>query len=177
MTTRRDIHHGQATGLSASPTVILDTREPTPHPWPRHWPADVVTVRAALETGDLALAGQETGAVIERKSPEDLISCMTTGRDRFERELRRAAGTLDRFAVIVEGTMADLEREARGLHPAAIVGTVAAWTRRGWPIVFAGSERLAALFALRFLLGPVKEAEKLCRSVRAASTTPDPVRL
>jgi len=69
-------------------TVILDTREPDPHPWPPFWP-DAVVNRATLAVGDICLASNADVAV-ERKTPSDLLSCMTAGRERFERELRRA---------------------------------------------------------------------------------------
>jgi len=41
-------------------------------------------------------------------------------------------------------------------------------TRRGWPVVFCGTPELAATFALRFLCGPLKEAE---RTLKATSRT------
>ncbi len=54
---------------------------------------------------------------------------------------------------------------AREVHPNAIMGTIAAWTRRGWPVVFAGGVELAAQFSFRFLVGPLKEAERSIRAV------------
>jgi hypothetical protein len=70
--------------------VLCDTREPWPHPWASAalalgWALE----RAALETGDLVLASHPHGAVIERKTPGDLASCVGVGRERFERELAR----------------------------------------------------------------------------------------
>jgi hypothetical protein len=41
-----------------------------------------------LETGDIALAALLEGAVVERKTPANLASCIGSGRERFERELR-----------------------------------------------------------------------------------------
>jgi hypothetical protein len=50
----------------------------------------------------------------------------------------------DRSAVVVKTSFAEVLRECRGLHQNAVIGTVAAWIRRGWPIVFADRSRLAA---------------------------------
>ncbi|MBI4807050.1 MAG: ERCC4 domain-containing protein [Desulfovibrio sp.] len=46
---------------------------------------------------------------LERKSLDDLISCLTTDRDRFERELERAR-KLDYFSIIVEASMEDVAK-------------------------------------------------------------------
>jgi ERCC4-type nuclease len=130
--------------------VLADTREPWPHPWATLLPEGWVFERASLETGDLVLASHPHGAVIERKTPGDMAACIGVGRERFERELRRSryAG---RFVVVVEGSLSDVAVAARGIHHNAVLGTLAAWTLRCCPFVFAGSQRLAADFAWRLL--------------------------
>jgi hypothetical protein len=45
--------------------------------------------RGTLETGDIALAVLPDGAVAERKTPSDMVSCIGSERERFERELKR----------------------------------------------------------------------------------------
>ena len=60
-----------------------------------------------LETGDYSLANLESQVAIERKSIDDLIACLTTERDRFERELQRGR-SLDYFALVIEGSLMDL---------------------------------------------------------------------
>ncbi|MDD2708854.1 MAG: hypothetical protein PHV34_12790 [Verrucomicrobiae bacterium] len=50
----------------------------------------------------------------------------------------------------------------------AIVGSVAAWTRRYCPLVFAGSEKLACDFAIRFLAGQIHEGFRLVDAVQKA---------
>jgi hypothetical protein len=40
--------------------------------------------------------------------------------------------------------------------------------RRGWPIIFADSARLAASIAWRFLTQPIGEAQRLIRATTAA---------
>ena len=98
--------------------------------------------RASLETGDLVLASHPYGAVIERKTPGDLASCIGASRERFERELRRS-----------------------------IMGTLAAWTLRFCPFVFAGSQRLAVDFAVRLLAAQLPEAERR-RALQARRALP-----
>jgi ERCC4-type nuclease len=84
---------------------------------------------------DLCVAALPDGAVVERKTVPDLLSCIGKSRDRFERELKRSR-YLGRLMVIVEGTLADVFAQSRGIHPSAIIGTLAAWQRRYAPFCF-----------------------------------------
>ena len=81
--------------------MLVDSREQ--HPWdlsPMHLEA------ATLATGDYASSCGRY--LLERKnSVDELISCMTIGRDRFERELERMQAFASAI-VVVEGTYADL---------------------------------------------------------------------
>ena len=139
--------------------VLCDRREPWPHPWQRYLPEGWQLEPATLETGDLCLASHSDGAVIERKTPSDLASCIGAGRERFERELKRGR-YCGRFAVVVEGPMADVCIAARGIHANAVIGTIAAWTLRFCPFTFAGNERFAADFAFRLLASQLPSAER-----------------
>jgi ERCC4-type nuclease len=145
--------------------LLIDTREPWPHPWAPYFGDGVTVERATLETGDLALAAFPVGAVVERKTAGDFLSVIGGNRERFERELKRSRH-VDRFCVIVEAPLSRVIHEARGIHPAAIVGTVAAWTRRYCPILFADTPELAAALALRWLLQPVEEAQRIARAAK-----------
>lgn len=154
--------------MTTAPTSLtVDTREPWPHPWRRWLPSHVELERAALDTGDFALAGLPDGAVVERKTVSDFLGCMTSGRERFERELARGR-YVGRFVVIVEGALAGCIASRGGLSEASLLGTVAAWTRRYCPILFAGSERHAAELAWRYLTGQVHEAHKIVKATEAA---------
>ena len=126
--------------------ITVDTREPSPHPWQRWLPAQVTLESMALDTGDFALAGLPDAAVVERKTVSDFLGCLTSNRERFERELARSRH-IGRFVVIVEGTLLDCIRARGGLSEASLLGTVAAWSRRFCPILFAGTERHAAELA------------------------------
>jgi ERCC4-type nuclease len=79
-------------------SIIIDTREQTP------WAFDPACVDAeigTLQTGDYALAGDSSFG-IERKSMNDFLATISTGWDRFERELERMAEWVGKV-MIVEG--------------------------------------------------------------------------
>ena len=145
-------------------TILLDTREPDPHPWARHAPENVTMIRGTLETGDFALAALPDGVVIERKTAADLAGCIGSNRERFERELKRSR-YCGRFIVVCEGTLADVCAAARLIHHSAIVGTVAAWSVRFCPIIFAGTVEAAADFSFRCLRAQVRDIERIAKAV------------
>jgi DNA excision repair protein ERCC-4 len=149
-------------------TITVDTREPWPHPWQRWLPAHVTLDRATLDTGDFALAGLPDAAVVERKTVSDFLGCLTANRERFERELARSRH-VGRFVVIVEGTLLDCIRNRGGLTEASLLGTVAAWSRRFCPILFAGTERHAAELAFRFLVGQITEGQRIVKAATVAN--------
>ena len=140
--------------------ISIDTREPWPHPWAAHFSADIRLGREGLETGDVALSALPDGAIVERKTVSDLLGCIGSGRDRFERELKRSR-YCSRLLVIVEGSLADVLQQTRAIHPNAIIGTLAAWQRRYAPFCFAGSIELAAKMAESFLRGQLREAGRI----------------
>ncbi len=148
-------------------TLLIDTREPWPHPWAAHWPVDVRVVRGTMETGDVALAALPEGAVVERKTVSDFLAAMGRERDRFERELARSR-YLGGFCVIVEGSLEDVILQARGMKQPAIMATIATWMRRYAPILFAGGPHAAADLALRYLAGQVREVKRAARAVAKA---------
>jgi DNA excision repair protein ERCC-4 len=149
-------------------TLTIDTREPWPHPWAPLLP-ETQLVQATLETGDIALAGAETGAVVERKTLSDFLACIGQERARFDKELLRAR-YVTAFCIVVESTLVEALHRPSGLHPAAIVGSIAAWTRRGFPVVFAGSPRLAADFTFRYLIQQITEARRMLKAVEPTET-------
>lgn len=144
--------------------VIFDTREPSPHPWEQFLPAGWTFESGTLETGDVALSCLPDGVVIERKTPGDLAGCIGSSRERFERELKRSR-YCGRFIVVCEGGITDVMIAARGLHRNAIVGTVASWTIRYCPFVFAGTVAAAADFAFRALQSQVRDIERASKSI------------
>ena len=153
--------------------ITIDSREPWPHPWAAHFSPDVRLERAGLETGDVALAALPDGVVVERKTVADLLACIGRERERFERELQRGR-YCGRLIVIVEGTLAEVLAAIRGIHPNAIIGTLAAWQRRFSPFCFAGSVKTAAQLAEAFLRGQVRETVRAATAIAVSSNKPNP---
>ena len=85
--------------------LLVDTREPDPHPWERYLPEGWRFEHRALETGDNC-AG--------RKTAGDLVSCIGGERTRFERELKRGR-YCGRMVVVVEGSLSDVVAAGRRL--------------------------------------------------------------
>ncbi len=147
--------------------ILIDTREPWPHPWRTHLPEEIEFIREGMETGDIALAGNP-GIVVERKTVSDFLGSITSGRERFEAELKRGR-RLDFMAVVVEGTMLDCLDDRGGMTTESLLGTVAAISRRYCPVLFAGTQGLAARLAVRILRQPVDEANRLVKAVGRAA--------
>jgi hypothetical protein len=96
---------------------------------------------------------------VERKTASDLVACMTSARDRFERELARGR-YLGHFVVVVEGSLPDVLAARRQMSEASVIGTLAAWQRRYTGFFFVESIEVAAEFSFRFLAGQVAEVER-----------------
>ena len=143
-------------------TILLDTREPSPHPWAQYWD-DVTVEPGTLETGDMTVKGYHDLVAVERKTPSDFLACIGGERERFERELKRSR-TIGHFCIIVDGPLATLIVNNRGIHHSAMIGTIAAWSRRYCPILFCDTPSLAADMALRWMLQPFDEARKIGRA-------------
>lgn len=159
-------------------TFTVDSREPEPWPWAPFLPEGARLVRGTLETGDLCLAALPDGVTVDRKTVADFLAAIGRERERVDREVRRARH-LGSFCFVVEGSLADVlqANRTRGqLSEAAILGSVAAWTRRGAPVLFAGSVAAAADLAFRLVGGQVKEVQRdaraIARTERAATVPP-----
>ncbi len=131
-----------------TPKVIIDTREQAPLSF-----KNLLTTRAALETGDYSVAGLEHLIAVERKSLPDLLACCGHGRERFKRELQRLRAYRFRL-LVVESDAAELEAgEWRSqLKPQHLLGSLASWTADfGLPVWLAGDHEGAGRFVERFL--------------------------
>lgn len=127
--------------------AIIDTREQIP--------LDVSplgTEVGTLATGDYSVKGLENVVAVERKSLTDLLGCIGTERERFEREIQRMLAYPTR-AVIVESTW--FEVEAGGwrskVTPAAAIGSLLGWIASGVPIILAGDHERAGRYVSRLL--------------------------
>ena len=146
-------------------TILCDSAEPWPHPWARRWPVGTRVIQGMLDAGSLALAALPDGAVVKRFTVADFLAAMGKERVAFEHELARSRHC-GSFAILVEGSLEDVIVQARGLRQPAIMATVATWTRRYGPILFAGGEHAAADLAYRFLAGQVREVQRAAKAIK-----------
>ena len=123
--------------------IIRDTREQ--HGFDFRSFAGVEVKDGTLISGDYSVKGLEHMVAVERKSLPDLVSCLGAERERFQRELLRAA-SMPCFCVVVEGAWSDLAegRYRSKLTPASAVASVWAFSSRlKIPFFFCGTRGLA----------------------------------
>ena len=147
--------------------IIIDSREQAPFPFAHEKYDGTVVEVGALDTGDYSLAGLADRVAVERKSLPDLVACLGRERERFERELQRAAA-LDAFCVTIESPWADLAggNFRSQLNPHSACQSVAAFMARyRIPFVFAGSRAGAEYVCWSFLRQYLESARKRWGSI------------
>lgn len=72
--------------MSDLPRIIVDSRDQTPLRF------SFPTTTGGLQTGDYTLEGLEEDIAIERKTVADLAGSLSSGRERFSREIHRLRG-------------------------------------------------------------------------------------
>ena len=147
--------------------IIVDTREQSPFAFQHERYAGIIIEAGTLDTGDYSLAGLTDRVAVERKSLPDLVACLASGRERFERELQRAAA-LDAFAVVIEASWAELAagHYRSQLKPHSACQSVAAFMARyRIPFVFCGSRAAAEYMAWSFLRQYLESARKRWSSI------------
>jgi hypothetical protein len=148
-------------------TIIIDTREQAPFAFEHERYAGTIVEPGTLDTGDYSLAGLSDRVAVERKSLPDLVGCLGRERERFERELQRAAA-LDAFAVVVESSWADLAggKYRSQMNPHSACQSVLAFTcRYRVPFLFAGSRAGAEYATWGFLRQYLESARKRWGSI------------
>lgn len=96
--------------------------------------------RERLETGDYTTPDLRGYAAIERKSIDDLATCVGTDRERFESQIQRGS-ELEYFEVHIDVPRHLIQEYAdesakscphyySNVYPASITGTVDAWEER-----------------------------------------------
>ena len=119
--------------------IICDSRE--------QWAYDKFTVPVefgALKTGDYSIKEYQDRVSVERKTLNDIVGCLTVGRERFERELARSR-ELDYFALMIEATVKDIIHGnywSKMLPKSAINSLLAFSIRYQLPIFFCRQQRL-----------------------------------
>ena len=138
--------------------VTIDTREQTP--WT--FPAWVRVCRGTLPTGDYALAGDAWA--VERKTLDDFLGTVSTGWERFLREIERMNGWRAKAIIVEADFSACCFREAPAggvilapdhshprLTPAFACSRIAELTMRGVSVLFAGSHEQGAALCYHLL--------------------------
>lgn len=123
-------------------SIIIDTREQTPFAFPEE---AATTRRGTLAAGDYALEG-DTNFSIERKSLNDFLGTISSGWDRFCRELERMKAYPARV-IVVEGTMLNVlsgEHNHASLTFGFVAKRLAQLTLMGIAVIFAGDNIMAA---------------------------------
>ena len=130
--------------------IIVDTREQNPF-WFSGYPCE--TERGTLHTGDYSIEGMIEKIVVERKSVGDLAACMTTGRERFERELERMR-EFEAAAVVVEEPLTNIRngRYRSRLNPDSFEQSILSFSiRYRLPFLFGKNRRHAEWLAFNAL--------------------------
>lgn len=127
--------------------AVVDTREQLPLDL-----SPLQVVKGTLPTGDYGLAAMPHLAAIERKSLGDLLSCIGTSRERFDREVMRLLAYPVR-ALVVESTWAEIEKgEWRSkVTASAALGSLLGWVAQGIPVVMATDHARAGRYVSRLL--------------------------
>ncbi len=134
-------------------TAIVDSREQTPLKL-EYKPGEILrSERGTLYSGDYSVKGLEHHIAIERKSLDDLMGCIGTHRERFEREILRLRGYPVK-AIVVESTWKVIEngKYRSRVSSSAAIGTLMGWIAQGIPITMAGNHERAGVFVARMLL-------------------------
>lgn len=150
--------------------IVIDTREKAPFSFLSQ-NGDIETERGTLALGDYSLAGLTDRVAVERKSLADLVACLGVERERFQREMMRAAA-LEAFAVVVEASWQELAagKYRSKLSPASGMASVLSFmARHRVPFLFAGNranaEAVTAGFLRQYLKGKAHEVKAIQEAV------------
>lgn len=137
--------------------VIIDTREQAP--W--SFPGWVTVTRGTLPTGDYALAGD--GWAIERKGLDDFLGTVSSGWERFLREIGRMDGWAAKVIVVesdfaaccfrqeVDSAIIRPQHSHPMLSPSFVAMRVAELSMMGVSVLFAGDPGQAAALGYHLL--------------------------
>lgn len=140
--------------------IVIDTREQTPWHFDEAF-ADVTT--GTLRIGDYALRGDLNFAV-ERKSLDDFLGTISSGWDRFRRELERARAAGFTLPIVIEGRLEDCfysidergtpcppQHDHPNVFPAFVLKRIGELTHMGASVFFAENAHYAMAVAYSML--------------------------
>jgi DNA excision repair protein ERCC-4 len=123
--------------------VLCDSREQ--RPWTFNNSVFSVEV-VGLKAADYSLKGMASRVGVERKSLADFLGSITSGRERFHRELERLR-SYEHAALIIEASWSDIElgnyplvhgKPCSAVHPNSVAGTLVSIHTRYVPVLLAG---------------------------------------
>jgi ERCC4-type nuclease len=144
--------------------IIRDTREQEGFCFTG---SDCSVVEGSLPTGEYSLLLLEHQIAVERKELNDLVGCLTSGRERFTRELERGRG-IPVFAVVVEADWIDLATGCyrSKMEPAAATASVLSLSMRyRVPFYFCGSRAEAESVTYNLLRLFLQSTEKKLKAI------------
>ena len=145
--------------------IVVDSREQLPYE------LQTPTETRALPVGDYSLIGGEHLIAIERKTIDDLIGCLTSDRERFERELYRGK-SLDYFCLVVEASLSDLVNGnyRSQMNPKSAIQSLLAFSvRYRLPVFFCESREYGQRVTESLLLKYARELEEKVKLIEAAA--------
>ena len=151
------------------PVILIDTREQMPLPI-RGYPTETAT----LPIGDYSVRGfgtwENPAFIVERKTLDDLVASVTSGRERFLREVEKLRQF--RFAAIVieayESEILRWDYESKATPQSIVQSLAAIQVRAGIHIIWAmnadGAVKTVKSLAHQFCRGIAKDARRLERA-------------
>lgn len=133
-------------------------------------------VRQGLPVGDYSVCGLEDRIALERKSLSDLVSSLTQGRGRFEKEFQKAR-SLEFFGVVIEGSLNDIlqgrYQDHSRAHPNSIFESIMSWSvKYRTPFFFCESRNIAARTVQSLLLKYARQFFQTADAVVSAAKRP-----
>jgi DNA excision repair protein ERCC-4 len=153
------------------PVIVTDTREQDPLRFQR-----LESVLGTLTSGDYSILGCEESFAIERKSIPDLVSCITTGRDRLVRELHRLRG-LQFSRLLIVGNQQDVEEHnyRSQVSPKAVMHSLASWEAQYIPVVWSPTPETAAALVEKWAFWYARSVVEAANSILRAHQSLDRV--
>jgi ERCC4-type nuclease len=140
------------------PTIVIDSREQTPLSFD-----NLPTASGSLYSGDYSVLGLEHKFAIERKSIADLVGSITSGRERFERELHRLRG-FDFKRLLIVGSEDDIKSHnyRSKASPNSVLGSLYTFeVRYGIPVIWGIDEQNSSILVERWAARYAREIDKL----------------
>nr|BDD45324.1 hypothetical protein 2 [Elusimicrobiota bacterium] len=137
-------------------TIAVDSREQRPYKYDN-------AVCKYLKSGDYSIVGYEDKIAVERKTVQELFTCVGRDRKRFEREIIRLQN-YDYAAIVIEGNLLDLVKPSAfsKVSPKVVFNTLISWSiKYGIHLFFAGSRKYARAVTYRILEKYYKNKEQL----------------